>query len=62
MNEILINAKFEALIQQRTIAENAYVNLAGEHAVLQERCRALEARIEALQAEPCHEPGVGEEP
>lgn len=46
MNETLINAKFEALIQQRTIAQNAYVNLAGELAVLQERCKALEEKLE----------------
>lgn len=58
MNEIMINAKFEALIQQRTIAENAYVNLAGEYAVLQERCKALQAQLDALQSEP----EAGEEP
>lgn len=49
MNETLINAKFEALIQQRTIAQNAYVNLAGELAVLQERCKALETELNQLK-------------
>lgn len=51
MNETLINAKFAALIQQREIAQNAYVNLAGEHAVLQERCKALESELAALRLE-----------
>ena len=60
MNETLINAKFAALIQQRDIAQNAYVNLAGEHAVLQERCRSLKSELEVLLKR--HEPEVGEEP
>ena len=51
MNETLLNAKFSALIQQRDIAQNAYVNLAGEHAVLQERCKALESELGALRLE-----------
>lgn len=51
MNETLINAKFAALIQQREIAQNAYVNLAGEHAVLQARVQALEAELAALRFE-----------
>ena len=49
MNETLLNAKFAALIQQRDIAQNAYVNLAGEYAVLQERCKALEAELDQLK-------------
>lgn len=47
MNEILINAKFTALIQQRDIAQAAYVNLCGEHAVLQARVQELEAELSA---------------
>lgn len=54
MNETLINAKFEALIQQRTIAQNAYVNLAGEFAVAQERIKALEAELEQFKSEEEH--------
>lgn len=49
MNETLINAKFAALIQQRDIAQNAYVNLAGEHAALLERCKALEDEVNQLR-------------
>ena len=49
MNETLLNAKFSALIQQRDIAQNAYVNLAGEHAVLQERIKSLESELDKLK-------------
>jgi hypothetical protein len=49
MNETAINAKFTALIQQRDIAQAAYVNLCGEHAVLQEQFEALHAQLKALQ-------------
>lgn len=59
--DILVNAKFEALIQQRTIAENAYVNLAGEHAVLQAKCKELQDRLDALQVDPGHDDSGGSE-
>lgn len=49
MNETAINAKFTALIQQRDIAQAAYVNLCGEHAVLQEQVEELREQVKALQ-------------
>ena len=65
MNETLVNAKFNALIQQRDVAQNAYVNLAGEYAVLLERLKALENEISQLRPKEevdnaaCHDSSAG---
>ncbi len=50
MNEANINAKFQALIQQRDIAQAGYVNLSGEYAQLLEEVTELRKKVEHLSA------------
>ena len=45
MDEILINAKITALVEQRNNALNQCVNLMGDLAVAQARIQALEAQL-----------------
>lgn len=48
MNEFNINAKIQALIQQRDIAQAGYVNLCGEYAQLLEEVKELRKKVEYL--------------
>lgn len=48
MNELEINAKFNALIDQRNNAMNQVVNLLGELAVAQAKINALESKAVEL--------------
>lgn len=47
MDELAINAKFNALIEQRNNALNQVVNLGAECALLTAKVAALEARLVA---------------
>lgn len=46
MNEIQINAQFNALVDQRNAALNSVVNMAGELAVLKDKVSDLEKQLE----------------
>lgn len=51
MDKTRIDAMLQALIQQRDIAQAAYVNLCGENAILQEKVKLLEDRLKEDESE-----------
>ena len=50
MNEIQINAQFNALIEQRNSALNSVVNMTGELALLKSEVADLKKQLEAATA------------